>query len=879
VQDTSAVKTLLFTDIERSTRLWELEPVRMRPALERHDAIARAAVEGNRGVVVKTTGDGIHAAFDDPLDAVGAALAMQQALADPEATAGISLLVRCGLHAGVDEQRNNDFFGRAVNRAARIMSAAHGGQVLVSQTVAALVGDRLPSGVSLRDLGAVRLRDLANPERVYQLVHPTLRKHFPALRSLESAPNNLPLQATTFIGRKREIAAIKELLLTTRLLTLHGAGGIGKTRLALQVSASLVDAFPDGVWLVELAALADPRVVPLAVATVLGVKEEAGGPLVEALRAFVKDRTLLLILDNCEHLLRDCAGLATQLLQVGSRVQILATSREPLRIAGETTYATPALEVPELNETCHVVDLERIEAASLFIDRALRAQPSLPLTQPVATAVAGICRRLDGIPLAIELAAACVRAMSIEKIAQRLGDRFSLLTRGDTTALPRQQTLRALIDWSFELLTQAERALFRRLAVFAGGWTLEGAEGVGSDGDASKADVLGLLTNLVEKSLVTLDMEGERYRLLETMREYAQERLIESDEMDRTRTRHLDFFLALAEQASPQLVGPDQGTWLARLDVEAENLLAAHAWCDRVEGGGELGLRLVHSVKLFLINRGYLALLHRVTLEALARPGAQVPTRARCRALHTAGQVGLFTGSYAEAQGYLEESLVIAMQIEDKERAAMVLQELGVVSSGQGDLTKARGYFEQALDLAQELDNKRNLASAINALAQLNRMEGKLDTAQRLYTQMLALARELGDQETIAIGLLNLAMVSINSGSRENALETLTEALTIAEKIGSKRAGQSGLEVCAGLHILDEEWNRAAVLFGAAQAHMAHTGLHRDPTDESFLAPLIEKARGALGESVFAAAEATGRELDYEGAIAQAQAWLVERGR
>ncbi len=363
----------------------------------------------------------------------------------------------------------------------------------------------------------------------------------------------------------------------------------------------------------------------------------------------------------------------------------------------------------------------------------------------------------------------------------------------------------------------------------------------------SGTDVLGLLTNLVEKSLVTLEAEGGRYRLLETVRQYALERLDGSDEGDATRTRHLDFFLGLSEQASAQLVGPDQGAWLARLTLEAENLLAAHAWCDRVEGGGELGLRLVHAVKLYLIYRGRLALLRRLTLEALSRPGAQGRTRARCRALHTAGQVGFFMGRYGEAQGYLEESLAIALAIEDKERAAMVLEELGVVSSGQGDLVKARGYLEQALNLTQDLGKERPLASALNALAQLDRREGKLDTAERLYEQVLALARELGDQETIAIGLLNLAMVSMGRGSRDRASAALAEALAISQEVGSTRAGQSALEVAAGLHALGEAWERTAILFGAAQEQMNQSGLHGDPTDEAFLAPLMSKARAALG--------------------------------
>ncbi len=872
MQAASALTTFLFTDIEGSTGLWEKSPERMGRALARHDAIARAAVAKHRGLVVKMTGDGVYAAFDDPLDALAAVIELQQALADPEATCGVTLTVRCGLHAGVVERRDNDFFGTAVNRAARIMAAAHGGQVLVSQAVAALVGDRLPHGVGLRDLGVARLRDLTSAEHLYQLLHPQLRASFPALRTLEATPNNLPQQVTSFIGRRRELAEAGELLGKTRLLTLVGPGGIGKTRLSLQLGAGVMDQYFDGVWLVELAALADPRDVPLAVASVLGVTEEAGRPVAEALYRFVKDRKLLLILDNCEHLVNACAELAKHLLHAGPNLRVLASSREPLHVAGETIYPVPALAVPKSDQTIALADLEQFEAASLFVDRARSVQPALQLTQRSVAAVAEICRRLDGIPLALELAAARVRALSVEKIAERLNDRFSLLTRGDTTALPRQQTLRALIDWSFELLSEHERALLRRLAVFAGGWTLEAAEVVGTGGDLSKADILGLLANLVEKSLVSLEAGGDRYRLLETVRQYAQERLDESGETNQARGRHLDFFLELAEQASSQLVGPDQGAWLSRLDLEAENLLAAHAECDRAKGGGELGLRLVFSVKLYLIYRGLLALLLRLTREALDRPGAQGRTRARCRALHAAGQVELFMGRYEEAQGYLEESLSIATQIDDKDRAAMILEELGVVCTGQGDLARARGYLEQALNLALELGNKRALASAFNALAQLDRMECQLDTAEQLYERALALARELEDREPIAIGLLNLSMVSIGRGSRDRAMETLAEALAIAEEIGSKRAGQSGLEVSAGLHAANEEWERAAVLFGAAEEQMAQTGLRGDPADEAFLAPLVAKAREALGEMAFAAAKATGRALAYEAALAQARA-------
>jgi predicted ATPase/class 3 adenylate cyclase len=875
VHDRSAVTTYLFTDIEGSTRLWETEPDKMRPALARHDAIVRTCVESNRGTVVKMSGDGVHAVFADPLDAVRATLELQRTLADLDPTESVALQVRCGMHAGVDERRDNDFFGSGVNRAARIMSVAHGGQVLLSQAVAALVGDRLPDGVSLRDLGSVRLRDLANPERVYQVVHPQLRQDFPALRSLEARPNNLPQQVSSFVGREREVAEAKKHLSQSRLLTLLGIGGLGKTRLSLQVAAEVLDDYPDGVWFVDLAPMTDERLVPQAVASVLGVKEEAGRPVLEALVKYVRDRKLLLILDNCEHLLHACAELSVQLLQSGPDLKILASSREHLHVKGETTYPVPPLSVPDPNAEITLEALTQFEAVRLFVERARAVQPGFQVTQTNAKTVADICQRLDGIPLAIELASARVRALSAEEIATRLSDRFGLLTRGDRTALPRQQTLRASIDWSYDLLTDHERALLRRLSVFAGGWTLEAAEAVGADGDVETADVLDLLTNLVEKSLVTLEAEGERYRLLETVRKYAQERLDESDERDQACARHLAFYVDLAEKAMPELLGPTQAAWVGRLDLERENLIAAHAWCDRAKDGAQLGLRLVHSAKRYWLNRGLLGLRHRLTVEALARPGAQERSLARCQALFSAGQVCCFMGRFGEAIGYLEECLSIARELDDKGRIAAALQYLGMASLGEGDLASARGHLEEGLALAQVQGDKRELAAAFNNLAQLDRAEGSLEAAEPLYEKVLALANELGDRETIAVALLNLAMVAVGRRSADRARTMLLEVIEIAEETGSKRVVQSVLEVCTGLASLNLEHEFAARCYGAAEAQMAQTQLQRDPADEAFLAPLIAKTQQALDPAKFATAKETGRALSYEQAIEEARIWLT----
>jgi len=525
----SAVTTHFFTDIQGSTRLWESEPERMRQALARHDALTRAMIGSHGGNVVKMIGDGAQAVFDNPVDAVMAAVQLQRALADPAATAGLQLLVRCGLHAGVDEQRDNDFFGPSVNRTARIMNAAHGGQVLISEAVAGLVADRLPDGVALLDLGAVRLRDLERRERVYQVLHPDLVREFPALRSLEATPNNLPLQASSFIGRERELLDVETMLGQTRLLTLVGPGGIGKTRLSLQAAADTMHAYPDGAWFVELAPLTDGRLVAQALASVLGVKDGVR-PVLEGLASYVKDRCLLIILDNCEHVLQGCADLSARLLQSGSRVRILASSREPLRVAGETAYPLRPLSTPDPALAMTAALLNQYEAARLFLQRVLAVQPALRISQADSEAVATICQRLDGIPLALELAAGRARVLSLERIAERLSDRFRLLIRGDQSGTRRQQTLRASIDWSYELLTEAERTMLRRLSVFSGGWTLEAAEAVCAGGEVHVHDVLDLLGNLVEKSLAIVDLDQGRYRLLETVRQYAQEKLGESGE-------------------------------------------------------------------------------------------------------------------------------------------------------------------------------------------------------------------------------------------------------------------------------------------------------------------------------------------------------------
>ena len=702
--------------------------------------------------------------------------------------------------------------------------------------------------------------------------------------------HNLPAQLTSFVGRTHEIFELKELLATTRLVTLTGMGGTGKTRLSLQVAADLLGDYADGVWLVELASLTDARLVPEAVASVLGVKEAAGRPVLEALEKYVADRQLLLILDNCEHLVEACAVLAKALLHAGRGLQILASSRERLHVIGETAYQVPTLTLPETAtaaglatvlavarptfEATYLEEFKCNEAARLFIDRAIAAQPGFQLSLRTAVAVADICRRLDGIPLAIELAAARVYALSVEQIAARLDERFSLLTGGDKTDMPRQQTLRASIDWSFDLLTPSERALLQKLSVFAAGFTLDAAEAVGAGSGIEESAVLDLLIRLVEKSLLIMEADGERYRLLETVRQYAEEQLRESAEENNARTRHLGCYLDLALKTRPELAGPEQGLWLARLDLERENFLSAHAWAGRMERGASLGLRLAWALKPYWITRGFLGLGQQMTAEALARNGAEERNLARCGGLFDVGQIGVLMGRYPEARGYLEESLAIAREIGDQRRIAMALQPLGIACLGQGDVAPARAHLQEALAMAYALGNQREIAAALNGLAQLYRTVGELDVAEPLYEKGLALARELQDRESIAIGLLNLAMLLIDRGSGNDATPMLLEALSIADEIGSKRTGQSALEVAAGLAALREEWEWVARFYGAAESQALQTGLHRDPADEAFLVPRIARARAALAATTFTTAERTGRTLAYEDAMAESRTWL-----
>jgi predicted ATPase/class 3 adenylate cyclase/Tfp pilus assembly protein PilF len=778
---------ILFTDIEGSSVLWEQDGARMSRALAAHDALARNAVEGHHGTVVKMIGDGMHAVFDDVLDALAATVDLQQALTDPAATNGVPLRVRCGLHAGFVERRDNDYFGSPVNRAARIMSAAHGGQVLISQVVVDCVRERLPTEIALRDLGRVRLKDLSTPEHVYQVVHPNLRGEFPALRSLEATPNNLPQEATSFIGREKELVELKLLLTRNRILTLTGSGGCGKTRLCLHVAADSLERFPDGAWLVELAPLSDPGLVPQAVAMVLGLKEAPGKSISETLTEHLKNKRLLLLLDNCEHLLDGCATLSDALVRQCPYMTILASSREALGIGGEQAYRVPSLSLPDPRRAQTPDSVAAFEAVELFTDRAVLARPDFQVTHHNASTLASICYRLDGIPLAIELAAARVRSLPLEVINNKLDERFRLLTGGSRTALPRQQTLRSLIDWSYDLLHEPEKRLLQRLSVFAGGWTLAAAERICTGEGVEEPDALDLLTSLVDKSLVMAEENNGdyRYRLLETVRQYAREELLKSGRGDAVRERHRDYFLELAEAAEAQIRGAQQAEWLRRLEQEHENLRAGLDWgLGEAEPGGSL--RLCGALQRFWITRGHFAEGREACARVLRMAGTEKLPQERAKVLNGAGTLAYHQSDVPAAAALLEECLTIERQLGNQRRVATLLGNLGLVAYEQGDFVSTRARHEESLAIMRELGNQSGIAAALNNLAGVAHHEGDFTSARSLLEQALSIKRELGDRERIANSLGNLANVALDQGDFSSARALYAECLEIMRELGNR---------------------------------------------------------------------------------------------
>ncbi len=692
--------TLLLADVEGSTRLWETQPEQMTAAFARLDHALADALAAHGGVrpVEQGEGDSFVVAFSRASDAVACALALQHA---PLAPIGL----RIGVHTGEVQQRDEgNYIGPTINRTARLRDLAHGGQTVLSGTTEALVVDVLPADAWMTDLGTHELRGVPRPERVVQLCHPDLRNDFPPLRTSKStAAHNLPSQITSFVGRGAQLAEVRRLLTQDRLVTLTGAGGVGKTRLAVEVASRSAGEYADGVWYVDLAPITDADVVPLVVARALGLPDQPGRSTMDTLLRFVRDRKMLVVLDNCEHLLDACAELVVSVLGGASGLRVLATSREPIGVSGEAMWRVPSLAVAD-------------EATELFADRARLAHTGFSVTNENAAVVAEICRRLDGIPLAIELAAARVRALSLAEILDSLHDRFRLLTGGARTAVRRQQTLRASVDWSHALLTEPERVLFRRLAAFMGGFDLDGAQSVCGGGDVERFQVLDQLTLLVDKSLVVADDTGgrTRYRLLETVRQYAQEKLGESGEADAVRSRHRDCYTALAALLdAPADSGYEQRIEL--VETEIDNLRAAFGW-SRENSDVGLALTLASSLQPLWQARGRLREGLTWFDAALADDNAQHGGAAAAviaRALADRALLAIWAGA-AESAEQAQQALAIAREVDDPALLARALTACGYIA-GFFDAEAARTYLAEAIGLARALGDQWQLCEVLVA--------------------------------------------------------------------------------------------------------------------------------------------------------------------
>ncbi|HZQ36688.1 MAG TPA: adenylate/guanylate cyclase domain-containing protein [Dehalococcoidia bacterium] len=873
--------TFLFTDVEGSTRLWEQHPQAMRQVMARHDDLLTAVFAQHDGVVVRPRGEGdsLFCVFVRASDAVAAALAGQRALLAEASGAIGPLRVRMGLHTGEADLRAGDYYGSAVNRCARLRAAGHGGQILLSEATARLVRGVLPDGASLRELGEHRLRDLNEPELIHQLSAPGLRDTFPPLQTLTAVPNNLPHQLTSFVGREAELAELAALFAQTRLLTLVGAGGVGKTRLALQLAGAELERFPHGVWFVDLSALSAPELVALAVAAPLGLQEMPGYPLPKALAQALQSRRVLLVLDNCEHLVAACAELVVALLVRCPELHVLVTSREALGVAGEVGWRVPSLSTPAADvggAPEQAGTLAAFAGPRLFLERARAAEPGFALTDQNAAAVAQICRRLDGIPLAIELAAARVRVLAPQQIAERLDASFGLLTGGSRTAPARQQTLRATIEWSYALLDERERTLLRRLAVFAGGCTLDAVEEVCTDIALLAGDVLDVLTELIDRSLVLVEPRtgGHRFRLLETVRQYAAEKLDAASEEEAVRTRHRDYFAALAAGFESCLRGAGNPQPIyANFDVEQENLRAAMDWsCRPGRENATTLVRLVVDLYTYLNVRGRLGELMR-WIEAAAARCDQVPLELRS-AFHAAQARELAAqGASDRAVALVERAVALAQETGDAWTIGHALTAQVRVLQLRRD-PRAVAIGEEAAVLLRRVGAMHLSLNAVLFTAMAAEATRDLDRAAALFDTVLQTTRQWNrDPTTSGICLLFFARQARRAGDHAEAAARLIETL---ENWGVESPFHFAhlLEEATKLAVLLHRQEHAVAFAGAGDRQRAAAGAPLLATDRPAYDRAFSAARELLGPAGFEEAWARGQSWPSQQAAAEVTDFL-----
>jgi predicted ATPase/class 3 adenylate cyclase len=875
--DADGTFTFLFTDIENSTGMWRESPDAMRAALERHDALLRDRAGAHGGTVFKTIGDAFCVAFPNAPAALRAALAIQQALADPADPLPLPVRVRAALHTGDAQRRDDDFFGASLARVARLLAAIHGGQVALTRVTAELVRERLPEGGGLRDLGDCSFRGFDAPDRVFQFTHPSLPDAFPPLKGAESPRHNLPRALTPLVGRDAEAAEVKRLVATSPLVTLTGIGGAGKTRLALHAAELLLGDFPRGVWFVDLAPVSDPARIGDALLAALALRPEPGRDAVAQVAAFSEGGPLLLLLDNCEHLIADCARFVERLLLAAPDVRILATSREGMDIYGETLFPVPPLSLPSESDAPEA--LLRSEAVRLFLDRARVVSPAFRAVGENVARVASVCRKLDGVPLALLIAASWVNVLTPAQIEQRLGAQL-LRASASRTAAGRQQTLEATLDWSHSLLSPEERALFRRVATFSGGWTLEAAEAVcgGDDDDGGKGavgDVLSGHFGLIRKSLVVVDEgpTGARYRLLEPVRQYALGLLDESGEGEATRARHRDHFLRLAEEIAPELTSADAPERMDRLSGEHDNLRAALAFA-RDRGDGETGTRFVAALFWFWYVRGHVPE-GRAWADAFPPPTGVPPdgvtgeSAIRARAANGAGVLAWGAGDLPSARARFEESRDRYERLGDREAAAGCLNNLGMVSGQQGELEASFRYFEESLTRYRETGNRARQITVLGNLGQSANLIHEADPSRTdalrragdYLTEALALLRDGPASPAYAGTLFTLAGVRAREGATGEATVYFLESLAMHRAL-DYQTGLTNLLVYApelAARLGDPALTARTLGAAAARAEAVGALLPEDPLER-----ITRATREALGADAFAEQETLGRLLNLD---------------
>jgi predicted ATPase/class 3 adenylate cyclase len=892
--------TFLFTDIEGSTRLWEDDPDSMAEAVSIHDRLVRQTIAAHDGYIFSTGGDSFCAAFSQPEEGLAAAIGSQLELGHHEWPTPIPIRVRMALHSGTAAERDGDYFGSVPNRCARILAVGNGGQILLSEVTHSMVKEQPPAQISFRDMGDHRLRDLAESERVFAVVHPDFASPIQALRSLSVLPNNLPAQLTSFVGRDQELEEASKLLRGTRLLTIAGVGGSGKTRLSLQMAVEALDHYRDGVWLIELASVAEPEGVLRAVASSLGVRELAEQALEETLISHLRPRQLLLVLDNCEHIIDAAARLAQRLLAAAPELSILATSREMLGVPGEVPYQLRSMSVPDSDVPFGA--MRHFDSVRLFAARGEAVRAGFRVSEANAASVVQLCRRLDGMPLAIELAAARLRVLAPEQIAARLDDRFRLLTGGSRTVLPRQQTLQATIDWSYDLLDVREKLLFERLSAFQGGFTLEAAEAVCAGGAIAPDDVLDLVSHLVDKSLLTAAEVGDgiRYRLLETLRQYGRDRLALRGETDEVRKRHALYFRQMAEDALPHLRGPEEITWLDRLETDHDNtrqalrwaidanevdlaqglagtlyrfwLIRSHVdegrtWLDQVvamEGGNS------ESRSRALLGAGTLALTHndhvparRHLEEALAGLRAAGDSRLIAAAMHNLAQAFLGMADYAAASDLIEEELRLAEEYGDLHSAAFALMSLGELDLARGDLTQGSERLARAVQAARATGSVEMLGNTLTtALTSLLSVDD-VDSAERYARELDALGR---NPNSPGRHLVANGMILARRGDVDNGLAMMESGISNFRTIrGYERlAGvlRGAFDEWAGLELSRGAAERAATLLGGAEQLVR--GAQRLPHEQAAFDRRCLAARSALTPAIYEGAFARGMVFSFD---------------